>query len=557
MTFKGVFASLLVVAVVTMVATIDRFAPPPPPTTDEATTPGTPVAGRWTCPMISDLPATRATVTAAQPAYEGQSQVSLGVLRDGSRRAVSGGALGSAGALRAEVGGVAVIDWAGSPAGAYQEWWFEGGDLPPGIATGPCVHEVSSRWIIPGLTTSGGAEARLRITNPFRSDATIAVGFATPEGAAEPLALQNQSVPALGTLELVVNEYLPERDDLAAIVTVGSGRVVTAGLQLVRSAIGGIDGVSLLQAAPEPAEAWTVPWVVDGPDRSSWLWVVNPDPRVAAVEFTYHTPDGGVVADGLDEVLVEPGTMRRIDLRGTFPDGVEVAAVTARVSGARIVVSGVVEIDDPEPGRTGMPVQLGATAADTTWIVGGSASAERDEQLRVVNPGSSATSVSVAIRTALGVRRPAPLQEVVVPPGVAFAIDLTPYVTNAEHWTAFVLAEDPGVVAGVVGGSREGARRLVAWPGVASASWHPDEVARTAYMAWGLTQRLRTELGLRAPDPFTAAEPWVDPGDDVGPAPHPGPSSVVTPELPIVPGDIEPTPDDEADEDADDADGGE
>jgi len=402
------------------------------------------------------------------------------------------------------------------------------------------------------LKTSGGAEARIRVSNPFRSDATIAVGFATPEGPAEPLALQNVSIPSQETLEIIVNESLPERDDLAAIITVQSGRVVAEGMQLMRSAIGGIDGASLLQAAPITAETWTIPWVVDGPDRTSWLWVVNPDQRTAAVEFTFHTPDGGVIADGLDEVLVEPGTMRRIDLRGTFPDDVEVAAVTARVSGAGIAVSGAVEVDAASPSRTGMVVQLGAATPDTSWIIGGSAGEGRDEQLHLVNPTSVVSTVSVALRTPMGVRRPAGLQGLTVPAGASTAVDLTPHLNDAEQWTAFITADGSGIVAGRVGGSREGARRLVAWPGVPSAAWHPEGLVRFAYHSPGLTQRLRTDLGLRVADPFALAhrlapspdDDVVDPGVTSPPGrPPPAP-------LPVVPGG-DGSDDDDEDDDGD------
>ncbi|MEX0592738.1 MAG: DUF5719 family protein [Nitriliruptoraceae bacterium] len=553
MTVKGIVASVLLMAVVTAIGTIDRFVPPPVPVVDEGVVGDVPVGGRWVCPMVADLPATTARVTVAHGVDEGESDVAVSVMSERTRRQISSAVLAPVATLSEEVGAAAIIDWSGVPAAVYREWWFEGGDLPPGIVSGPCVHGESGRWIVPGLKTSGGAEARLRVSNPFHSDATIAVGFATSEGPAEPLALQNVSIPSQETLEIVVNESLPERDDLAAIITVQAGRVVAEGMQLMRSAIGGIDGASLLQAAPTTAETWTIPWVIDGPDRTSWLWVVNPDQRTAAVEFTFHTPDGGVVADGLDEVLVEPGTMRRIDLRGTFPGGIEVAAVTARVSGAGIAVSGAVEVDAANPSRTGMVVQLGAVAPDTSWIVGGSAGDGRDEQLHLVNPTSVSSTVSVAVRTSLGVRRPAGLQGLTVPAGASIPIDLTAHLNDAEQWTAFITADGSGIVAGRVGGSRDGARRLVAWSGVPSAAWHPDGLVRSAYHAPGLIQRLRTDLGLRAADSFAPADRFApsqqdDVADPDVASPSGRPPGVP---LPVVPGGDGSDSDGEADDDAD------
>lgn len=555
MTVKGVMSAVIVALVITAVATVDRLIPPP---TVEAPVvgapPGVPTAGQWICPMVSDLPATSGSVTAVG-LQGGTADVAVALLVDGSRRPVSDSAVAALNVLQVEVDAAAQVRWSGAPVAVYREWWFEGGDLPPGIVSGGCVHGLSDRWIVPGLKTSGGAEARVRVTNPFRTDATIAVSFATPEGPAEPLALQNLSIAAQSTLEIPVNESLPERDDLAAIVTVQTGRVVAEGMQLMRSAIGGIDGVSLLQAAPEAAENWVIPWVVDGPDASSWLWIFNPDQRTAAVELTYHTPGGGVVVDGMDEVLVEPGTVRRVDLRGTMPEGVDVAAITARVSGASIVVSGAVEVDGGDPARTGMAVQLGSPITSERWVFGGGDATGRDEQLHLVNPTSSPTTVNATIRTSMGLRRPAPLQGVEVPAGAAMRIDLSAHLNDSEQWSVLIDASEPGVVAGRVGGAREGHRRLVAWPGVAETSWRTTVSTRTASLQEGLVHRLRTEFGLRAADPLAddRSMPVIEPGsgepDPAGPSRRSGPATVSL--LPNVPGGSD--ADGDTDEDANQA----
>lgn len=555
MTFKGVLGAMLVALVVTAFATADRLVPPPVTGAPAVTgAPSVPVAGQWICPMVADLPATSASVIVV--GIEGDdAEVDVSVLSDGSRRAVSDATVAPSAALRSEVGAAVRVAWSGAPVAAFREWWFQGGDLPPGIVSGGCVHGLSDRWFVPGLKTSGGAEARLRVTNPFRTDATIAVSFATPEGPAEPLALQNLSIGAQSTLEIVVNESLPERDDLAAIVSVQTGRVVTEGMQLMRSAIGGIDGATLLQAAPEPAENWVIPWIVDGPDTSSWLWIYNPDQRSAAVELTYHTSDGGVVADGLDEVLVEPGTVRRVDLRGTMPDGVDVAAIAARVSGASIVVSGAVEVDAADPSRTGMAVQLGAATSER-WVIGGGDATGRDEQLHLVNPTSASTTVDVAVRSLRGLRRPTALQDIEVPAGSTVRIDLGAHLGDSEHWTVHVDAQHPGIVAGRVGGAREGHRRLVAWPGVPESSWRIVARLHAASMQEGLVQRLRTEFGLRREDPFATGPlaPRIedDPGDPDRPGAAGRSGRGADPAIPSVPGGIG-TDDEELDDEDDEA----
>lgn len=557
MTLKHLLTSLVVMAVIVGVATIDRLLPPPTAATVAPASDTDPVAGQWICSVMGDLPATSGTVTAVNAADEGRADVEVSVISAGARRTVSGNMLVPGGVLRTDVNAAVKVSWADEPAAVFREWWFEGGDLPAGIVSGGCMHGVADQWIVPGLITSGGAEARLRITNPFRTDATVAVGFATPEGPAEPLALQNLSVTAQSTLEISVNESLPERDDLAAIVTVHTGRVVAEGMQLMRSAIGGIDGASLLAAAPQGAETWVIPWVVDAPDVRSWLWIYNPSPQAAAVELTYLTPSGGVVASGLDEVVIEPGTVRRVELDGTMPDDVDAAALVARVSGATIVVSGAVEVDAQDAARTGMAVQLGAVATSELWVIGGGETEGRDEQLHLVNPTSAGSVIDVAVRTDRGVRRPPALQGIALAAGASARVDLAPVLEGAQWWTAIITADGRGVVAARVGGAVEGPRRMVAWPGVSATAWRISGALAAASLQEGMTHRLGTELGLRPVAPLVVpAPPLIDDGDDGDAPSRPGLGVMSSP--PSVPGGLGPglpTDDDEGGEDDDDDDG--
>jgi hypothetical protein len=579
MTRRGIITTLVALVVAAWVATADLLLPAaePPPAAPPET--ATPVAGQWVCPVGDDTPATRLAVDVVRPPSEDDQsgRVEIVTQDDGEERTIGRVEIPAGRDTWFEPDGVTIVRWEGGPVSLVREWRLEGGDLPAGVVAGGCVHGLSDRWVVPGLLTSGGAEARLRVANPFRSDATVAISFLTPEGSAEPLALQNVSVGARSTLEIVVNEYLPERDDLSAIVTVAVGRVAVEGFQLMRSAIGGTDGASLLAAAPAPSEQWTVPWVVDGPNRSAWLWIANTGEREAPVELTYLTPDGGTVPDGLTEVIVEPSTMRRVDLRGTLPDGVEVVGVVARSDGAPVVVSAGVEISHPDPARSGHVVQLGAPAADGAWTFAGGATelrdeppdlpvdddeeavdeapglaaVERDEQLHLVNPGSVTSTVDVLVDMGEGVTRPPALQSVEVPAGTRVVVDLSPFVADAAAWSATALADGPGVVAAHVAGTAEGSRRLLAVLGVPSAAWAPDGPPLVAMLTPGFTQRIATRFGVGVDGDAT-----VDVGPPVPdevPAPElDAPATrVPAPSLPVVPGDRpqdeidDPDPDDE------------
>lgn len=558
-------AGIAAVLVAALVGTADLLIEPGDPALPESpVTPdtGDPVAGMWVCPVGGDDPDTELGLTVVRPDGSGDraddgdrdddlvASVEVAEL-DGTRSVVARGDLEPGSARSVEPESAPSIHWRGHPVVAHSEWLLGGSDLPAGIVARGCIDPVADGWAVPGLRTSGGYEARLTITNPFRSDASIRMRFLGPDGPEEPLALQNLSVSAYSSLEIVVNEYLPEYDDLAAIVDITSGRVAVEGVQLVRSAIGGIAGASVLSAAPRAAEQWTVPWFVDGDDDESWLWVLNPGDRTAVVELTVHTDDGGVVPDGLEEVVVDPLSMQRIPLSDTVPGDGTVAGITVRSDGAPVVASVASVLADEDTERTGYAVQLGSTEMSDQWTVIGGATEGRVEHLRIANPGSGDVRVGVALATETRVDRPSALQELVVPAGAMRGLDLTEHLDpEATRWIAFVHVEGGGVVTSRVGAHATESRRLVAQPAIPATAWLPFGDARPARFVAGMVQRLHTALGVRrdGPELTTPVPPF-----DTDSAPL---DEALTgrswPAIDDVPGDG-PPPDDIDEEDADDA----
>ncbi|MFA9445112.1 DUF5719 family protein [Egicoccus sp. AB-alg6-2] len=482
------------------------------------------VSGAWTCAVGDGRSGSELAVTAARPGADGDEPGTLDLrtfATDGGRAVgvppVFPGAhvraTPSAGDASAVFG-----RWSDGPLTLAREWRLEEvDDVPRGTVAGPCHSSLADRWVIPGLSTEGGHEARLRAANPFPTDATIAIGFVTPQGPQEPLALQNLTVPAEGVFELTVNESMPEQADLTAVVRVLSGRAVAEGYQLARSAIGDVDGVSLLGASSTPAETWTVPWVSDREGDTSWLWVVNLGDRPAPVELTLHTPDGGVPPVGLSDVTVAPGQVRRVDLRGTFPEGVTAAAVTARSDGAPIHVSGAVLRSGDGAASTGFAVQLGIPAADDRWVVSGGATADRNERLDVVNPGSEPATFSVALFNGSTVLRPEELAELEVGPGQALSVPLREVLGAVNGWSAFVVASEGEVVVARVGTGGAEALHLVAHPATPSAAWRPNGQAVPATAAHGVVQRLGTAGGIGVAEPLgpDVEEEFEDPSAPV------------------------------------------
>ena len=584
---RGPIAAVLTVLAAGAVLAADTYAPAPmtPPEPAVVVASGEPVAGSFVC-GVGDAAQDEVSLIAARPVGGGASPAQLdrqrfaeGTLRveteppifPGSASTTSFGpgdddAADAPDVAEQDLAGTWVA-WRDAPVTAWREWHVEDHDeLPDATVAGACAAPSSDRWIVPGLSTEGGEEARLRLTNPFPGSATVAVGFLTPEGAEGPLVLRNITVPARSVREIVVNDTLPERADLTAVVEVASGRMSVEGVQIARSAIGGIDGASLLQAAPEAAEEWTVPWVSDDDTTSSWLWIANPGQRTAPVELILHTPDGGELPEGLAEVSVPPGEMRRVDLTGTFPEDVTVAGVSARSNGAPIVVSAGTTVSADDPAATGIAVQLGAIAPDRSWVISGGTAEGRTEALHVVNPTGAEAVVDIALFNGVASLQPAALQDLVVGAGSSVVVDLDEVLDERSAWSAFVTTSSGQVVVGRVGRSTlegldedpddgddeaeddeadEGedddrgdeeaedeagadsasdSLRLVVAPGVPSSAWTSRGAGLAAVGTDGLVRHLRTAVGIGAPTglevPGEPEQPELEQPDPEQPEPE-------------------------------------
>jgi hypothetical protein len=562
---RTAIALALIVVPLGLVGVADLVVPTPDAIEDApvATAGEEAISGRSVCAIGDTREGASAAVDLVRPAAEGEvpARAEVHASSGGDRELLPSTSRlfpGAASRTTLEAGddGVATdVAWQGAPVTVARSWRIEGSDdLPAGTAAGPCAPTTATdRWTIPGLTTEGGHEARVRLANPHPTGATVALALLTPEGPDRPTRLSNISVAPGETVELSLNEFAPERPDLGVVVDVRSGRLAVEGVQLTREDIGGVDGVSLLQAARQPAESWTVPWVVDGDDFVSWLWVSNATDRSALVELTVHTPEGGAPATGLAEVQVPPGTVRRVDLRGTLPEGVESAAVTARSSGVPVTVGGTAELRAEEAEDTGFAVQLGAPAADEIWTVTGSGGSERSQQLRLVNPGSDPAVADVTVWNGSTASQPADLQGIEVPPGALITAPLTTTLDGATDWAATVRASSGALVVGQVGsGDETGPRHLVAALGAPSAWWRTGRDVPAVRSAPGTTQRLGTELGIEPVDPLAPAGEELDVDD-----PGLGEDAEVPPDTADVPrDDAEGAPDGAGDGDTAEADDG-
>ena len=507
------------------------------------------------------------TVVATQPVFPGSARQT-----DLAAEGVQGPAVGAA------------VRWWDEPT-ATSRIWRIGGQGPGGLVSGPCASGPSPTWFVPGMSTAEGGTAQLHLANPFAADASVAISFTTPSGPVAPILLENVSVPASSVTVVDLGEHIPRQADIGVAVRTRAGRVVVEGVQRLDPAIGGVDAVALVRAAPRLSETWTMPWSLTDPvepsepdpaaaeaesptpteepaddptevdptdleaevptgrqvrtespgrGTASWIWVSNPGEESAAVTVTLHGADGAVVPDIGDELLVEGGHTLRVDLRGLLPAGQSAAGATVRVENGVPIAAGMATLVAPEsssPNRTGYTAQLGWPAGDGAWVVPGETGEGRRQVLHVVNPGADTAVVEVAVWDGAAVRRPEDLQGIEVAPGALVELDITEVVAGAQHMAAFVTAVEGTIVAGRHSVADEGRADWVAHAGVPASLWSGGDVVPPVDHDPQLIERLGTTGGLPSLEPG-AVEPSPAPTPTAPPSPVPTPTTPSAPPSP-------------------------
>ena len=430
--------------------------------------------------------------------------VVLAVREDIARSAVGPLAPGALDRVRLDLGsnGWVWAGWADHPLTVWQEWRTGGAPGEPrGAVAARCVPSDAPLWTVLGLRTDGGNESLLRIVNPHVVDATFAVTLITPDGPVDPIALRNISVPSGARITVRVNDHVPEQSDVAAVVTVGAGRVAVEGLQRAVSGVGGVEGVSVVPAVTVPSVTWTMPWVPLGADVDGAVWVLNPEPRAVIVQLTLHTAQGTAVAEGLDSVEVGPGALVRIESSALALDGRQVLGVTLRSETTAVFVAAGAQFLAADAAGTGVVRYAASPAADPEWSIAGTSDPQRDTMLHVVNLAETDAPLRVTLTTTSDTAD-----------GEATASSVTAVLEPgqlAPGGVARILLplEGPGVWSAVVTGgpalvvSRTTVGRVllepVATDAIASRSWLSPARALSGRSLDGWVARLGTPADLR------------------------------------------------------------
>lgn len=459
----------LAVAVATL-AVLGAVLPAPGDAGGAAPEPGPARAGGVLCPLGDTADGATLDVVVAAPAGDDPvvraraTVVALGTTpgRAAPEPLGPGGVAGVV--LPVAAGGSTWVGWADAPVVVWREWSRPSAPgVPRGRTAGTCPATDATRWHVVGLRTDGGSEARLRLANPFAVDATVAVTLVTAEGAVAPIALQNVSVPAGGATDVRVNDHVPERDDVAAVVRVTAGRVAVEALQVALAGVGGVDGLTLVPAVPAPATTWTLPWVPV--DDDAWVSVLNPTERDVELELTLHAADGPGLPDGVDVVAVPAGRVVRIPASALAGPASGAVGLTLRSPTDPVVVGGGLRIDPGDPAASGLAALPALPAGDTGWLVAGHGDGTRTEELRLVNVDGGEVTVTVTLRPVDA--EPRTLAPVRLPAGASARVALP--LPGAGAWAAEVGADGAVVVARI--GRGPDAPEPVAAAGVPASAW--------------------------------------------------------------------------------------
>ena len=357
-------------------------------------------------PSLVSAAVAQAGTAVVDPETADARGVVLAVREDSERSAIGPLAPGALDRVRLELGtdGWVWAGWADHPLTVWQEWRTGGAPGEPrGAVAARCVPSDAPRWTVLGLRTDRGNESLLRIVNPYVADATFAVTLITPDGPVDPIALRNISVPSGARITVRLNDHVPEQSDVAALVTVGAGRVAVEGLQRAVSGVGGVEGVSVVPAVTAPSVTWTMPWVPLGADVDGAIWVLNPEPRTVVVQLTLHTAQGTAVAEGLDSVEVGPGALVHIGSSDLALDGRQVLGVTLRSETTAVFVAAGAQFlaaaDAADAAGTGVVRYAASPAADPEWSIAGTSDPQRDTTLHVVNLAETDASLRVTLTT--------------------------------------------------------------------------------------------------------------------------------------------------------------
>lgn len=294
-----------------------------------------------------------------------------------------------------------------SPAGAIVE--HSGGEIiashsvsvsgdAGGRAAAPCPPARGDLSVVL-LGATLRAATSLVMMNPGEGDAVVEISFVAGQDVIRPERLRQRVVRARRRLAIRVQDFVFDRRDVAAVVRMRAGRVVSEGML---SAPGGVEILPASEPAPEAA-------VIAGPRDAGLVGILAPGEDGASVDAQFLSAESGGRAPG---VPAEAPSLRGLRLATpATPAGSIAYSLRAR---DRAPIALATRWRARRPSGTDLVASAGAAPA-LRW--GAVASAPEGEakvvQVTIANPGSERATVTLR---KIGVPGP-PAATLVIEPG--------------------------------------------------------------------------------------------------------------------------------------------
>ena len=287
-----------------------------------------------------------------------------------------------------------------------------------------CTPAIPGPVALLGLATNAGEGSSLVITNPFAAEASVTLTGSSEFGPDTPSALEAVRVPAMSTLELVLDQSMAGREQLGFTLAPESGLVIAG----------------MTRTGPDTAISEAIPgarqWHVALPGFGIDGQLIVRSLAAADSAFRIDRIDQSGITDGVETGSLAPGEQLVFSLEemgggdGGFVVNAEedVAVATAYIG---------------EELRT---VSAAAPATAIQWLIPVSATSEEGENtLWILNPEENETTASIQTFSRSG-----RVQEIDLPAGTT-----TGLVVDLDGSGASITAGHPvAVFHGVLNGTR-------------------------------------------------------------------------------------------------------
>lgn len=300
-----------------------------------------------------------------------------------------------------------------------------------GVGAEPCAATASSVWYQTEGTTVRGQSQHLVLLNPFDQDVVADVTLISGDERVRHGNLQGLVVPPRRAVSFDLGRFALGKRNLSALVEVGLGRVVAAGVGLVE---GG--GLRLSLASDRASLLWVLPGAAD--DLPTELVVLAPGDE--EVPFRARAQGAEVQREVLGEASVEGRSSATYELpaRGV--------GLVAEADGRRPFVAARRLIREGVADQASTP----GVAPARAWVALPAATPDGPaSHLVLQNPEDEVAEVRIRFLTATGPAEAPGLAELALPPGRTRVIALADLFGD-EPVAALVEASRGRVVAAQV-----------------------------------------------------------------------------------------------------------